>query len=96
MPRTPEKFADVLSHIVKNATPQKKKLLEEMGLHGITKLRRGLYNTMSDSIIKQMAKIKSRRAKSVVRLKRSLALVLKSTKKARNFKLMANQTGLSY
>lgn len=96
MPKTPEKFVDVLSHIITNATPKKKNLLEERGFSGGDKSKSGQDMNIAERIKNKMVKIKSRRDKNNMVLKRCLALMLKSTKKAKNFKFMAQQTGLSY
>ena len=93
MPKTPEKFAQVMGHIIMNATPRKKNFLRKVGISNSPKKMHELY---SKSIIETVAKIKEKRQKSCLAVKRSLVASMKSTNKAKNFKKMSDDTGLSY
>ena len=93
MPKSPEKFAQVMGHIIMNATPRKKNFLRKVGISNSPKKNHELY---SKSIIETMAKIKEKRQESWLAVKRCLVASMKSTSKAKNFKKMSEDTGLSY
>jgi len=93
MPKSPDKFAQVMGHIIMNATPRKKNFLRKVGISNSPKKNHELY---SKSIIETMAKIKEKRQESWLAVKLCLVASMKSTNKAKNFKKMSEDTGLSY
>ena len=96
MPKSPEKFAHVVGHLIKNASPRKKLSLRNIGIYNSPKKTKENY---SKSILETMAAIKHKRQESWLSVKRCLISSMRSTKKATSFlnmKTMSEDTGLSY
>lgn len=93
LPTSPNKFAQVMGHIIKNATPRKKALLKAVGISSPMKGKRLDY---PNAIKETMATLKGKRQDRWQTVRRCLVMSRKSIKKARNFKQMSSETGIGY
>ena len=96
MPKSPEKFAQVIGHIVMNATPRKKASLKKVGILNSPMKGKKRLECYTNAIKETMIALKEKRQDRWRAVKRCLVMSLKSTKKARNFKQMSLETGINY
>ncbi|XP_052214888.1 uncharacterized protein LOC127833585 [Dreissena polymorpha] len=94
IPKTPEKFAQVMGHILLNSTPRQKTCLRRIGISSSPRKEEAY--RYSKSIIETIRSIKEKRQQKWLAVKRCLITSIKSTRKARNYKKMSEATGLSY
>lgn len=94
LPTSPNKFAQVMGHIIMNTTPRKKASLKTIGISSSP--MKGNRLDYAKAIKETMATLKGKRQDRWVAVKRCLVMSLKSTKKARNFKQMSSETGIGY
>ncbi|KAH3739926.1 hypothetical protein DPMN_046616 [Dreissena polymorpha] len=92
MPKTPEKFAQVIGHIFLNSTPRKKTSIRRIGISNSPRKD----EAYSKFIIGTIQSIKEKRQKKWLAVKRCLIDSMKSTRKVRNYKKKLEATGLSY
>ena len=96
MPNSLEKYAEIVSHMVVNATPTKSKALALKGLSGNqikSKHKLNMYLSSMRENMKMLCRKKQHKWKVV---KRCLALSFTSIRKAKNYKLISEHTEIDH
>ena len=96
MPQDPNKFAEVVEHILHNATPNKKAALREKGIESPRVKRRKLdfHAHITDSILRP--KQPQNRKESQRKVRRKIVSSLKNLKKFRMLRHVSRYTGISW
>ena len=96
MPNSPEKYAEIVSHMVVNATPTKSKALALKGLSGNQIKSKHKLNMYLSSMRENMKMLWGKKQHKWNVVKCCLALSLTSIRKAKNYKLISEHTGIDY
>ena len=96
LPKSPKKFASVLGHLVRNATPRKATALKDIGLSDNMASCKKKLEVFTSSLKQSLVRLKNKRQHKWNVAKRIFAYNLKNVRKAKVYKMMSTELGIDY
>jgi hypothetical protein len=96
LPKSPGKFADVMHHIVRNATPRKRTALRNLGITTSPIKAKKRLDTVVSSLRDTMTSLNKKNDPQSRIAKRCLAMSLKRVRGPKSYKHVAGELGIGY